>query len=79
MLKFHDQIFGIQFVMDLKKLYKNTCPVKDKSNGLNTNVTPGLHFWPAPLQAFALVVNPRLGLRKCLCGVLGLLISFVML
>ncbi len=27
------------------------------------DVTPGLPSWPAPLQAFALVVNPRLGLR----------------
>jgi hypothetical protein len=27
------------------------------------NVTPGLHFSPAPLQALALVVSPRLGLR----------------
>jgi hypothetical protein len=26
------------------------------------NVTPKLHFWPAPLQALAFVVNPRLGL-----------------
>jgi len=27
------------------------------------NVTPRLHCWPAPLQALALVTNPRLGLR----------------
>jgi hypothetical protein len=27
------------------------------------DVTPGLPSWPAPLQAFALVTNPRLGLR----------------
>jgi hypothetical protein len=30
------------------------------------NVTPGLHFWPAPSEAFALVANPRLGLRQLL-------------
>jgi len=28
------------------------------------NVTPGLHSWPAPLQALALVVSPKLGLRQ---------------
>jgi hypothetical protein len=28
------------------------------------SVTPGLHSWPAPLQAFALVASPRLGLRQ---------------
>jgi hypothetical protein len=27
-------------------------------------VTPGFPSWPAPLQAFALVVNPKLGLRQ---------------
>jgi hypothetical protein len=27
------------------------------------NATLRLHFWPAPLQAIALVANPRLGLR----------------
>jgi hypothetical protein len=27
------------------------------------NVTPGLHFWPTPLQALALVTNLRLGLQ----------------
>jgi len=27
------------------------------------NVTPGLHFWPAPLQVLTLVVSPRLILR----------------
>jgi len=27
------------------------------------NVTPGLSFWPATLQALALVARPRLGLR----------------
>jgi len=27
-------------------------------------VTLGLPFWPAPLQAFALVASPRLGLRQ---------------
>jgi hypothetical protein len=26
------------------------------------DVTPGLHFWPIPLQALALVASPRLGL-----------------
>ncbi len=33
MLKFHGQIFGIQFVMDLKNC---TCQIKDKLNGFNT-------------------------------------------
>jgi hypothetical protein len=28
------------------------------------NVTPRLHFWPAPLLAFTLVVSLRLGLRQ---------------
>jgi hypothetical protein len=28
------------------------------------DMTPKLPFWPAPLQALALVVNPRLGLRQ---------------
>jgi hypothetical protein len=28
------------------------------------NVTPGLHTWPAPLQALSLVVSPRLGLQQ---------------
>jgi len=27
-------------------------------------VTSGLQFFPAPLQAFALVMNPRLGSRQ---------------
>jgi hypothetical protein len=27
------------------------------------NVTPRLHSWPAPLQAFALISSPRLGLQ----------------
>jgi hypothetical protein len=27
------------------------------------NVTHGLHSWPAPLQAFALITSPRLGSR----------------
>jgi hypothetical protein len=27
-------------------------------------VTPELHFWPAPLQALALVVSPRLKLQQ---------------
>jgi hypothetical protein len=27
------------------------------------NVTPMLHFWPAPLQALALVASPKLGLQ----------------
>jgi hypothetical protein len=27
------------------------------------NVTLEFHFWPAPLQTLALVVNPKLGLR----------------
>jgi hypothetical protein len=27
-------------------------------------VTLGLHFWLAPLQAFALVASPKLGLRQ---------------
>jgi hypothetical protein len=27
-------------------------------------VTPGLHIWPAPLQAFALVTSLRLRLRQ---------------
>jgi hypothetical protein len=27
------------------------------------NVTPRLHFWPAPLQALALIVSPKLRLR----------------
>jgi len=35
------------------------------------NVTPGLHFWPAPLQALTLVANPRLRLqcynKRCPC------------
>ncbi len=30
------------------------------------NVTPALHIWLAPLQALALVVSPRLGLRQIL-------------
>jgi hypothetical protein len=30
------------------------------------NVTPGLHIWPAPLQALALVTSPRLGLWQIL-------------
>jgi hypothetical protein len=29
------------------------------------NVIPGLHSWPTPLQAFALVTSPRLGLQLC--------------
>jgi hypothetical protein len=29
------------------------------------NVTFGLHSWPAPSQALALVANPRLGLQQC--------------
>jgi hypothetical protein len=32
------------------------------------NVTPELHFWPAPLQALALVVSPRLRLQQCICA-----------
>jgi hypothetical protein len=28
------------------------------------NVTFGLHSWPAPLQALALVVSPKLGLQQ---------------
>ncbi len=28
------------------------------------NVTSKLHFWPAPLQALALIMSPRLGLRQ---------------
>jgi hypothetical protein len=31
------------------------------------NVTPELHSWPAPLQALALIVNPRLGLWHKQC------------
>jgi len=31
------------------------------------NVTLGLHYWPTPLQALALVASPRLGLRQCGC------------
>ncbi len=27
-------------------------------------MTPGLHFWPTPLQFFALVVSPKLGLQQ---------------
>jgi hypothetical protein len=30
------------------------------------NVAPGLHSWPAPLQAFALVTSPRLRLQQAL-------------
>jgi hypothetical protein len=30
-------------------------------------VTPGVHFWLAPLQTLALVVNPRLRLWQCSC------------
>jgi hypothetical protein len=30
-------------------------------------VIPGIPSWLAPLQALALVVNPRLGLRHNLC------------
>jgi hypothetical protein len=36
MLKFHSQIFGIQFVMDFQSCTKHTCPVKNKLNELNT-------------------------------------------
>jgi hypothetical protein len=32
------------------------------------NVTPSLHFWLAPLQALALVMNPRLGLWHYGCN-----------
>jgi hypothetical protein len=28
------------------------------------NVTPGLHSWPTPLQALALVANPKLRLQQ---------------
>jgi hypothetical protein len=31
----------------------------------NVNVTLGLHFWPTPFHALALVANPRLGLWQC--------------
>jgi hypothetical protein len=35
------------------------------------NVTPGLHSWPTPLQALALVVSPRLGLQHLMIKFLG--------
>jgi hypothetical protein len=39
------------------------------------NRVPGLPSWPAPLQAFTLVVNPALGLRQLFkCRILHLLI-----
>ncbi len=33
------------------------------------DVTPGLPFWLATLQALALVVNPRLGLQQGFCAI----------
>jgi hypothetical protein len=35
------------------------------------NVTPELHFWPALLQALALVMSPRWGLQHTLCFSIG--------
>jgi hypothetical protein len=37
------------------------------------NVTPKLHSWPAPLQTFALVTSPRLGLQQSVPQLLPLL------
>ncbi len=34
------------------------------SYNLKNMMIPMLHFWPTPLQALALVTNPRLGLRQ---------------
>jgi hypothetical protein len=44
------------------------------------NVTPGLHFWPAPSQPLALVVSPRLRLQHtwiCLQACLKILVKFI--